>query len=334
MFVRIPRRVISRLTPLLLLSMAGAASYAAQRPSDSAMQVKVSSARVSSNKIHIFAFTGAANPAATVARLPSVVDGVSWDFAWSGIEPSPGVYNWKPIDDALAASSAAGKLAIVRINAGHDSPAWVQPQISMTVSIPSKMTIKMPPPFNPSFIADWTQFIAAYGARYNGDPRIWLVEMAGGGWQGEMTLPQWQGWWTNGLTNANMINAWDTFIGAYRRAFPSTPSALGIDEPLTHVNPHSLILSSVLQRASTFYPSVYIQQNGLNPVAGIYYNDIVSASASTTVGWQMNGSNHTLPYLHSSFTNAINSHASYVEVYLVDCVNSAALPELQYLAAG
>ncbi len=328
-------RVISKIGLGVFLAIACAAAPSGpQLLRGGLLGLKALGASTTSNHIHIFAFTGAANPGAKVASLPSVVDGVSWDFAWAGIEPSPGTYNWAPIDNALAASSAAGKLAILRVNAGHESPSWVKPQLTMTVTIPSRMTITMPPPYSSSFIADWTKFIAAFGARYNRDPRVWMVEMPGGGWQGEMTLPQWEGWWTNGLTNADMSKAWDLFISAYRKAFPSKPTALDIDEPLTHVTPQTEILASVLRDASSFYPSVFIQQNALSPQHGLYWEDIVTASASTTVGWQMNGTVHTTTFLRGSFTSAINSHASYVEVYLVDCVKPANLPLLRYLAAG
>ncbi len=122
---------------------------------------------------------------------------------------------------------------MLRIDAGAYSPSWVPNQLTFTFQPngPQPLqTITMPRTWDPTYVADWTSFIRAYGARYNGDPRVTRVEMPGGGWLGEMSLPQWSGWVAAGYTDALMTNAWEQFIDAYRAAFPNHPSALDFGE--------------------------------------------------------------------------------------------------------
>ena len=170
-----------------------------------------------------------------VASLPKIVNGVSWIFPWKQIETAPGVYNWSSVDAAIAASSGSGRQTMLRIDAGATSPSWIPNQLTMSfqpIGPQPYQTVTMPKPWDATYIADLTAFIKAYGARYDGNSKVTRIEMTGGGYQGEMVLPQWSGWIAAGYTDAAMTSTWETLIHAYRVAFPRHALALDYGEPL------------------------------------------------------------------------------------------------------
>ena len=155
----------------------------------------------------VYAYSSHANPTKVVASLPAVVGGVSWIFGWSQIETAPGVYNWSSVDAAIAASSGSGRKTMLRIDGGATSPSWVPDQLTFSfqsMGPQGEQTVTMPKTWSPTYLADFTTFIKAFGARYNNNPAVTRVEMTGGGYQGEMALPQWPGWIGEGYTDPLM----------------------------------------------------------------------------------------------------------------------------------
>lgn len=223
---------------------------------------------------------------------------------------------------------------MLRITSGRHTPSWVPNQITMSFTAGGSaghQTITMPRPWDSSYLTPFKQFIGVCAARYNGDPRIAAIQMTGGGWEGEMTLPRWSGWPGAGYTDAKIEATWDTLVDSYRAAFTRTPSALDLGDPL----PGSTALVPIMQHAATYGSAVHFQQNGLTANgAGTYVAMLTQRSSSTTVGWQMWGGGNSATYLRQAFGIAISSRARYVEVYLDDCVNKANLSALRYLAAG
>lgn len=294
---------------------------------------------VSSQAVDIYAYTGHSNPVATVASLPSVVNGVSWVFRWKDIEPSHGVYDWSSVDAAISASASSGRKTMLRIDAGAYTPSWEPNQLTFSFKPTGPrgyMKVTMPRTWDPTYVADWLEFIRAYGARYDKDARVTRIQMAGGGWLGEMGLPQWPGWINAGYTDALMTSAWEKFISAYRTAFPHHPSALDFSEPLS-VYYHSNITPTVIAYAARYGSMVNLQENGLEQAtneSGTVFQTILHYAATTKVGWQMWAGNISAANLMIAFEIAVDSRASYVEVYLNNCTNPADLPALKYLAHG
>jgi hypothetical protein len=287
--------------------------------------------------VTIYAFAGHSNPTALVASLPRVVGGVSWIFSWKQIETAPGVFNWSAVDAAIAASSGSGRKTMLRIDGGATSPSWVPDQITLTfqpMGPQPLQTVTMPKTWSATYLADFSSFIRAFGARYNPDSRVTRVEMAGAGYQGEMALPQWPGWIGAGYSDALMTSAWEQIIGTYKASFPNKQLGMDYGEPLqvyyqSHIDP------AVLAYARTF-SNINWQQNGLKATTSLTWSTfktLLSLSTTTRIGWQMWGGNNTAAYLMSAFQVAIASHASYVEVYLNDCVNPANASALAYLAS-
>jgi hypothetical protein len=295
----------------------------------------------SSQAVDVYAYTSGQqkNLQAIVASLPAVVNGVSWVFRWQDIEASRGVFDWSAVDAAINASASSGRKTMLRIDAGAYSPSWVPNQLTFSFKPPGKqpyMRVTMPRTWDPTYVADWTEFITAYGARYDNDPRVTRIEMPGGGWLGEMGLPQWPGWIKAGYTDPLMEKAWVKFIAAYRAAFPHHPSALDFAQPLS-VYYQSKITPTVIAYGATYGASVNFQENGLNgstSESGTVFKTILHYSATTKVGWQLWAGNLSVSELMQSFKTAHDSHASYVEVYLSNCTNRADLPALDFLAHG
>lgn len=163
----------------------------------------------------------AASIEATAAALkPSPCHGDSWIFRWSQLEPSPGTYDWTLIDTALAASKP--KPVFLRVIAGTQSPAWFPRADEIYVPNEGEGTSGwMPVPWNPAFLTDWGQFIAAYGARYDGNPQISIIEGGGDGPEGEANLSgTYTQWAAVGYTVPLYVNTIATLIHDFKTAFP------------------------------------------------------------------------------------------------------------------
>jgi hypothetical protein len=287
--------------------------------------------------VTIYAYSSHANPTAVVASLPKIVGGVSWIFGWNQIETAPGVYNWSAVDAAIAASSGSGRKTMLRIDGGATSPSWVPDQLTFSfqsMGPQGEQTVTMPRTWTSTYLDDFTTFIKAYGARYNNNPAVTRIEMTGGGYQGEMALPQWPGWIGAGYTDPLMTSAWETLISTYKAAFPSKQLGMDYGEPLqTYYK--SNIDPAVLAYAHSV-ANVDFQQNGLKGTTSenwSVFKTLQSLSTSTRIGWQMWGGNNSSSTLMDAFHVAVASHASYLEVYLNDCVNPANAAALAYLAS-
>jgi hypothetical protein len=286
------------------------------------------------------------------------VHGISWVFTWRQIEPVPGKFDWSKIDAALAASDAAGYTSIIRVLAGEYSPPWAStafPSVHIPAGPwdfgPRPHAMNTVVPWSPSFVAHWRSVIAAYGAHFDSRHDLFGVQMPGGGHQGEMSITGWPGWLdpstpligggtlgTSVYTDAKDIGMWDTFIDAYRAAFPNHPTALDIDSPMGSASGGG-VFQSVIAYAQQHYPGqVYYQQNGLRaqtPRTGKYFTTLHDLSASTKVGWQTGyGNNGTQSGadVMTSYQTAVASGASYFEALLSELTNPAFRTAVQYLS--
>ena len=277
------------------------------------------------------------------------VSGLSVRVSWAALEPSPGVYDWRRIDDAIARARAAGKLAMIRILAGIYTPDWVLAQVptltfsgadcyNAATTYPSQVT--MPIPWNATFLSLWTRLVGALGARYDGNPTLYSMQMSGGGFIGEMTLPtDVQKWLDAGYTDAKYVGAWDTIVDSFRRAFPTTPVNLDITAPFP-LNQYTTDVFVPVASYSTQDGSkrAWVQNNALRwqmlGVYGPYRKEIRTVSPTTRVGYQMLGVSDSADHLHMAFQVAIEDGASYVEVYGADIVKSENQSALRYLASN
>jgi hypothetical protein len=206
----------------------------------------------------------------------------------------------------------------------------------------------MPIEWNQNFINEWTAFIQAYAAQFDGNPNIYSIQMAGWGYIGEMALPDAQTstiteWNDAGYTDQNYETGMKSVLSAYVNAFHITPLNVDITEPLgssSHVLDGS---SGMLSYIWDTYPhKVYMQQNGLqanyytSPSTEPYYKDITNAAAYTTSGFQMYGGQGNLNTQTGdrleAFEAAVCAGVSYVEVYDSDIAQSSLQSDLDFLA--
>jgi hypothetical protein len=291
------------------------------------------------------------------AASPAV--GISWRFRWADLEPSPGSFDWRPIDNAMRATQATHKRVILRVIAGLYSPSWVIAK-SQTVSVsnlyfpnttPYANPSTLPVPWNSTYLADWSTFIHAFGARYDGNGAIYVIELSGGGDIGDMYLPpDMHAWNLVGYSDAKLQGAWQHVISGYAGAFKRTPVDLNITESLTcsavsagFTNKtcvagwHSNVLTPLSNWVMSTYPGkVWMQSNGLNPNYAQFPNcpmRVILRSASAAA-YQLNGEMASVTALHQTFTVARDDHARFVEIYPDNITNTANAAVIHYLRYG
>jgi hypothetical protein len=275
------------------------------------------------------------------------VSGISVRFSWANLEPSPGSYRWDLIDNVIAQAKSADKLAMIRVLSGINAPDWVQRQVTTLTfaddylynpaAYPS--TVTMPVPWDPDYLTLWERFVTALGRRYDGNSRIYSVQMAGGGFIGEMTLPtDVKKWLAAGYSDDRYARCWNQIIHDYRAAFPTTPINLDIVEPFGGVMKTDVVGPVVAFATDPDRKKAYIQSNALRPdmlgFIGPYRSVIRSVSGSTRVGYQMIGAMPTASALRDAFTVALQDNVSYVEVYGSDVLDPNNQSALRYLASG
>jgi hypothetical protein len=303
--------------------------------------------------------TNVVRVAQALAATPAA--GISWRFRWSDIEPSPGVFDWTPIDNSISAAQSVHLPVILHVIAGLYSPSWVLAQ-ARTVSVPNvyfpntgpyPTVATLPVPWDPTYLSDWESFSRAFAARYDGNSAIYLVDLSGGGDIGDMYLPaDMTVWRAAGYSDASLESAWQQIITTYAQAFTKTPIGLSIAESFScnsvsagFTNPTCAAgwKSDVLQPlaawvAATYPGRIWMQNNGLKPKysSGIFLTrQILRADCQlTTVGYQMNGTMNSPTALYDSFVVAREDQVGYVEVYPNDLSNSADAAALHFLQYG
>lgn len=277
----------------------------------------------------VFNYGPASAPTAAVAGSAQSA-AMSWLFSWSAVEPTRGVFNFAAIDAALFAAHVAGKVSMLRVKGGQESPAWAIsafPSVSFKLQpqgpVPAS-TITMPITWDVGYLDAFCEWIAAYGTRYNGDRRVAVVQMPGCGRIGEMALGDWAGWTSTSpppsgagpepFTDARSTAAWFRVIDAYVRAFPNTQLAMDVGKPL---NSSVSTLSDVIAHCLAHAPHIALQNNGFRgskgyPLAGYVPQTIVGAQTWGSCA-QMNEA--VALQVHAAGTEKL----SYIELYRADC---------------
>ena len=124
-------------------------------------------------------------------------------LGWAELEPQEGRYNWKPVDDALSDWARVGKVCNLgvmcasthsRLPGGYVTPKWVfdagakKIEIDLVPKMPTSGTPghKIAPVFDdPVFVAKLRHFVQAFAKRYDGDPRIAVLDIRSYGNWGE-----------------------------------------------------------------------------------------------------------------------------------------------------
>ena len=147
---------------------------------------------------------------------------------WSVVEPAEGKYNWEVLDNFIQAFKAQGKRAafgVINFDGGmgrqYSIPEWVFGAGAVPVAVPDDSTpthtMILPKTWDdPVYLAKMKQFIAAFGARYNGNPDVAFVDIRDYGNSGECN-----GGYAD-VKNTSLASFRDNFILPYVQAFPNT----------------------------------------------------------------------------------------------------------------
>jgi hypothetical protein len=270
------------------------------------------------------------------ALASSPCNGNSWVLDWRYLEPAPGQYRWQLVDAAISDSAATGKPVFLRVLAGINSPAWVF-SVAHPIAIPATTYTPagtLPAPWDRGFLNAWEAFIAAYGARYDGNPYIALIETAGTGIYGESYLPGGaQIWEAAGYTETIYEATIEEIVERYLTAFTHTPIALDVSIGVVGVGGQNVMAPLVAWVSQHYRTRVYMQQNGLSAttVAGRQ-----AVTKTPLFGLQMVGptSQSRTGSLCAAFAVALADKAEYVEVYYSDVINAANYGALRYLING
>src|SRR5947207_6082021 len=187
-------------------------------------------------------FLSATNQAVTSAGTAisnANCDGVRWLLRWSDVEASPDIYTWQYLDDAVAWAAANNKRCGISINAGKDCPAWLyaapyNAQFYTMQDTAGAIGRTIPVPGDPVFMTRWQKFITDFGARYDSNPAVSYVIIAGIGNHDEWNIaPGTLDTAALGSTQAE-VDAWKSsskqIIDFYMSAFPNT-TVMGLPVP-------------------------------------------------------------------------------------------------------
>jgi hypothetical protein len=135
----------------------------------------------------------------SILRSPSLT-GAHLRDSWLYLEPQPGVYDFRYLDEQFMRLTSLGKRATLGMYAGKNSPAW-QTQ------------------------AGFQNMVSRLGARYSGSEILDAVHMTSTVTDDsmEMYLPSGVN-----LTSGQIYSSWTSAINAYNKAFPSTVLVLDL----------------------------------------------------------------------------------------------------------
>jgi hypothetical protein len=296
------------------------------------------------------------------------VDGLALRFAWDGLEPADGEFNWGPLDQEFAAAVAHGKVVSLIVMPGRLTPSWVYAAGAQSVSLPDcqgrfgapTVSGRFPIPWDPVFLSKWQAFLRALGQRYGRNPAFVLMKITGlNAVSGETALSRGgpcmmsdaSAWRAAGYTRERLMQAYARLLDTYDQAFPDQKFALMLVPralpPLDDAgrvvrgpgaqSPDELIDMGIHRFGSKFV----VQNNGLSSFWS--WERIAQLRDRVTVGYQMlwnvtgdpqcrmggNGACDPAPVLRGAVTRGIDTGASYLEIYLRDLLN----PELQPIIA-
>lgn len=273
---------------------------------------------------------------------PSFPHSLEWFYLpLRDIMTGPDDFDWRALDRQLDAIAARGHQAVFRIYVDYPKRPSGLPQFLLDAGLAtypytdSGNTLSVSPDYrDPRLIAAFTRFIAALGARYDGDPRIAFITAGLYGFWGEWhvhrhPLPgEPAGWQIAQADKDRMLRAW---LGAFHRTLiqirygdstldPALKPAFGYHDD-------SFAWQTLGPRAHDFWPT--IAAAGLaniwrqRPIGGEVYpqlqsslwdawpntvgQDVATAIATTHVSWLINSGVFKTPLSETQRRNALRA---------------------------
>jgi hypothetical protein len=143
--------------------------------------------------------------------------------SWRELEPQPGKFDWASFEKKWNAPLARGKHVILRLfleypNQPTGLPQWVIDAGVKRTPYDTKEVGKglCPDWDDPKLLEPLLRFIAAFGKRYNANPRVAFIQLGTLGFWGE-----WHTWPVEKLMAS--VETQKKVVAAYRAAFPDVP---------------------------------------------------------------------------------------------------------------
>jgi hypothetical protein len=294
------------------------------------------------------------------------VDGLALRLPWDRLEPGDWRFDWAMLDHEFAAAQLHGKKVSLIVMPGPRTPNWVYSAGARQYAFgscqsqfggPSPSGLRIPIPWDPVYLAKWTGFIRALGARYAGNPGLSLIKVTGiSGGSAELAISRGGpcqsvdaiNWQSVGYTREKLLQALRTILDAYAQAFPSTKMALMlVPRPLPPIDSDGKLFTSrdgdargaeqLIDMGMSGYGSRFVlQNNGLS--AFWNWEKIPQVRGRVPVGYQMlwnasgdpqcrmnRGAIPCDPHavLQAAVNRGIDTGANYLEIYVQDIVNPA-----------
>ncbi|HZQ98380.1 MAG TPA: beta-galactosidase [Chloroflexota bacterium] len=289
------------------------------------------------------------------------VDGIVVRTFWSDVEPADGQFNWGFLDGQVQAAANHGKKVDVIVLPGAFTPDWALAgvqvgQFSSKYGFSRGDNLRLPMPWDQTYLARWFGFVKALGQRYDQNPAVALVPVTGPtSISAEMSLPnddvsvaQWR---TLGYTPDKFLGAWDQALSAYAQAFPNTQLAMTLYPglPIPTAGSSDQTRQDAVALAVGKYPGkVALQTSGLSarkedhPRLG--YQLLQQNASRTVVGFEMGtsasakpermGGGDAVSALRRTIDFGLAGGARYLIVYEKDVLNPATQADLQYAHAA
>jgi hypothetical protein len=291
----------------------------------------------------------------SVYRDPEV-DGVSVRAGWGTIQPQENKFVWTPFDLEIGRAKESGKKVILRIYTafrGRRMAEWLYGKgaerfvSTETQTFVEKVGTKMstPVPWDPIFLKAWTHLIAVFGRRYDKEPAVVMVQMAGLDYTGgEMHLPKTKEdvahWKAIGYSKDRLVGAWRTVIDAYADAFPNKYLALDVSLPVLRDGTVEEVVAYAREKLG---PRFCIQHNALSAGTvqeGFPHRWIKENQEPAIVGFQElcpvtpegsfnNNGRRFGGTLERGLQIGCDAGMTYLEIYLADISNKQLRPTIQ-----
>jgi hypothetical protein len=259
----------------------------------------------------------------TVLSNPNV-DGLALRCWWDELEPYEGTFDWRQIDDQIAAAHAHGKKVSLGITAGIHTPAWVYAGGASYFTFvwdkswgpPPCSKQRIPIPWDPVYLARWTAFVRSLGARYAENPAVAYIKITGinAGTQ-ETLLPhsrnlassgrgtncvgsdEVSAWQAAGYSSSKVVQAWGSIAASFAASFPRTQLGLmvvpggfppiddGGNLMIGKKRDHKIALRLIAAGLTNYGKRFVIQNNGLS--AAHAWKEMTKLPDGATNGWQM-----------------------------------------------
>ena len=278
------------------------------------------------------------------------VQRVSLRSNWDKIEPSDGKFDWTFFDEGVRLAAQHHKKISMSITAGVTTPAWVYAagayrwDINRLRRTGGADPLSQPLPWDSVFQAKWSEFIRAFGARYDNVSELVYVVMGGPGRKAE-------GFFVNSpadiarLESMGGLSRWvqgsEKIVDHYASAFSKTPFILAMGPPIPGAAGQAA-LSQLIDYASQQYSGHFgVMSDGLRPayaLSSIGARTVRALSSRQPVGFQMlipskGGMLMSEGSLEDALNRGVALGAHFLEVYAADCRDPNQAAVLQRVGA-